>query len=134
MKACLRNLINCSKFTSALIKIEKNTHAAVSENEKIRKVGLCFITGYFMKPFKITINHFFFNSSFCSQGFFLFRKLVRSAMFAFSYQVDARKGKGEIGNGKRLEMVNYNIHFKQSFGNKRIKKFFFTDKMCIHGT
>ena len=52
-------------------------------------------------------------------------------MFAFSYQVDARKEKGEIRNGKRLEMVNYDIHFKQSFGNKRIKKIFFTDKMCI---
>ena len=29
--------------------------------EKLRKVGLCFITGYFIKPFKITINLFFFS-------------------------------------------------------------------------
>ena len=28
--------------------------------EKLRKVGLCFITGYFIKPFKMTINLFFF--------------------------------------------------------------------------
>ena len=29
--------------------------------EKLRKVGLCFITGYFIKPFKMTINLFFFS-------------------------------------------------------------------------
>ena len=40
--------------------------------EKLRKVGLCFITGYFIKPFKMTINLFFFNSSFCSQDIFYF--------------------------------------------------------------
>ena len=27
--------------------------------EKLRKAGLCFVTGYFIKPFKMTVNHFF---------------------------------------------------------------------------
>ena len=100
MKACLRNLINCSKFTSALIKIEKNTHAAVSENEKIRKVGLCFITGYFMKPFKITINHFFFNSSFCSQGFFYFASSFAAQCLLFLIRLTQERGKGKLGTVK----------------------------------
>ena len=39
--------------------------------EKLEKVGLCFITGCFIKPFKIIINHF------------LFLVLIRSAIMAF---------------------------------------------------
>ena len=38
--------------------------------EKLRKVGFCFITGCFIKPFKMMINHFF-NFSFAAQ-FLLF--------------------------------------------------------------
>ena len=38
--------------------------------EKLRKVGLCFITGCFIKPFKMIIN------------FFLFFRLIRGAIFA----------------------------------------------------
>ena len=49
MKTCRWNLINFSKFTNGLIKKEKTTQW---ENEKLRKVGLCFIAGYFIKPFK----------------------------------------------------------------------------------
>ena len=41
------------------------------------------------------VNQFLFNMSFCSQGFFLFRKLVRSAIFAFLYQDDGRNIKRE---------------------------------------
>ena len=50
---------------------EKNTYAAVSE-KKLRKVELCFMTGCFIKPFNMIINHFF-----------LFGKLTRSPIFAF---------------------------------------------------
>ena len=47
--------------------------------EKLRKVGLCFITGCFIKSFNMIINHFFcFASSFTAQ------------IFAFLYQNDAR--------------------------------------------
>ena len=49
MKTCRWNLISFSKFTNGLIKKEKKTQW---ENEKPRKVGLCFIAGYFIKPFK----------------------------------------------------------------------------------
>ena len=41
------------------------------------------------------VNQFLFNTSFCSQGFFLFWKLVRSAIFAFLYQDDGRNIKRE---------------------------------------
>ena len=40
--------------------------------EKLRKVGLCFITCCFIKPFKMIINFFF-----------KFLKLIHSAIFAF---------------------------------------------------
>ena len=43
-----------------------NFHTAVNE-KKLRKVGLCFTTTCFIKPFKIIINHFSFNRSFYSQ-------------------------------------------------------------------
>ena len=36
--------------------------------EKLRKVGICFITGRFIKPFQMIANHFFyFSSSFTAQ-------------------------------------------------------------------
>ena len=40
--------------------------------EKLRKVGLCFITVYLIKLVKMRVNHFFFNRSFCTQQFCLF--------------------------------------------------------------
>ena len=64
-------------------KREKTLIQQSMRRKQLRKVGLCFITGYFIKPFKMTVTHFFFNRSFCSQDFFLFRKPVRSEMFAF---------------------------------------------------
>ena len=52
-------------------KREKTLIQQSMRKEKLRKVGFCFITGYFIKPFKMTVNHFFFNRSFCSQVFFI---------------------------------------------------------------
>ena len=51
-----------------------------------RKVGLCVITGCFIKPFKIIINHFFFISQAHSQ---------RNYGFLISWI-----SKGEIKDGK----------------------------------
>ena len=41
--------------------------------EKVRKVGLCFITGCFMKPFEMIINHFFMSQahSQCNYGYLI---------------------------------------------------------------
>ena len=58
--------------------------------EKLRKVGLCVITGCFMKPFKMIINLFHLSRSFIAQ------------LWLF----DIRYIKREIGNGKKLEMTN----------------------------
>ena len=42
------------------------------KKEKLRKVGLCFISGCFIKPFKMTVNHFFYLSSSFVAQFWLF--------------------------------------------------------------
>ena len=55
--------------------------------EKLRKVGLCFITGCFIKSFNMMINHFF-----------LFRKLIRSPIFDITMTQEISKG--EVGNDK----------------------------------
>ena len=76
---------------NALIGKKKKTLMQHSmRKEKLRKVGLCFITSCFIKPFKM-INLFWL----------LFLKLIRSAVFAFWYQ-EYRKGK-------------LNIYFKNNF-------------------
>ena len=46
--------------------------------EKLRKVGIC----YFIKPFKMTVNQFFFNRSFCSQIFFFYFASSFTAQFS----------------------------------------------------
>ena len=107
---------------------EKTLIQQSMRKEKLRKYGLCVITGYFIKPFKMTINHFFFNRSFCSQDFcFLFPKLVRSAIFVFYYQDDA--GNIKRGNWERQIARNGKLQYSfrkqfQSFSNERnINKF-----------
>ena len=50
---------------------EKTLMQQSMRKEKLRKVGLCFITGCFIKSFNMIINHF------------LFRKLICSPIFAF---------------------------------------------------
>ena len=79
MKACRWNFINFWKSTNALIRKEKSTHTTVIEKEKLRINVLYFITGCFLKTFKIIIIFFL-----------LFCKLIRSAIFAFCYQDNAK--------------------------------------------
>ena len=68
-----QNLNNFLKFTNVSIRKEKKTLTQQSiRKKKMRKVGPCLVTGCFIKPFKMIINHFF-----------LFLKLIRSAVFAF---------------------------------------------------
>ena len=59
MKACQWNLINFSEFENTVIRKEKKTLMQQSmTKEKLRKAGLCFITGCFIKPFNMIIGHF----------------------------------------------------------------------------
>ena len=44
---------------------EKVLKVQSMRKEKKRKVGLCLITSYFVRPFKVTVNQFSFNWSFC---------------------------------------------------------------------
>ena len=72
---------------------EKTLMQQSVRKEKLRKVGLCFITGCFIKSFNMIINHFF-----------CFRKLMRSLIFAFGYQDDARN----IKRGSREQQIARN--------------------------
>ena len=80
---------------------EKTLIQQPMRKEKLKKVGLCFITGCSIKPFKIIINFFFFHfsSSFAAQlWFFDIRDIKR-------------------GNWKRQVARNgkLNICFKNNF-------------------
>ena len=58
---------------NALIRKEKKTLIKQSmRKEKQRKVGLCFITGCFIKSFDMTINHSFCIASSFAAQFLLF--------------------------------------------------------------
>ena len=72
MKACRCNLINFSKFRDAFImKEEKHTYSSQWE-KKLRKVGLSFKTGCFIKAFNMVINQFFYLTSSFAVQFSLF--------------------------------------------------------------
>ena len=58
MKACQWNLIKFSKLANALIRKEKKRFCSTQWEKKLRKVGLSFITGCFVKSFSMIINHF----------------------------------------------------------------------------
>ena len=55
---------------------EKTVKQQSMRKEKLRKVGLCFITGCFKKPFNMIINHFLFSKLICSPifAFFVIRR------------------------------------------------------------
>ena len=103
---------------------EKTLMQPSIRNEKLRKVGLLFYNRLFYKCFNMIIDDFFcFASSFAAQ--FLF----------FDIRMTQKILKGEVGNGKQLGMVNYNIYFKYNF-NRLVMNLtqtnFFADKMCIY--
>ena len=68
--------------------------------EKLKKVGLCFITGCFMKPFKMIIDLFFYFSSSFAVQFLLFD--IRGIKRGNWERQIARDGK-------------LNVYFKNSF-------------------
>ena len=72
--------------------------------EKLRKVGLCFITGCFIKSFNMIVNHFFVFASSCAARFLL-----------LDIRMTQETSKEGVGNGKSLAMANYNIYFKNDF-------------------
>ena len=68
---------------------EKTLMQQSMRKEKQRKVGLCFITGCFIKSFNMIINHFFcFASSFAAQ------------FLIFDVRMTQEISKGEVGNDK----------------------------------
>ena len=75
--------------------------------EKLRKVGLCFITGCFIKPFQIIINRFFYFSSSFTAQFLLFdiRDIKRGG---WEGQI-ARDGKSNIYFKNNLNLLVMNV-------------------------
>ena len=85
---------NSSKFTNALIRKETKDLCSSQREKNLRKVGLCFITGCFIKSFE---------SSFAAQ------------LLLFDIRMTQEISKGEVGNDKWLAVENYNIYFKNNF-------------------
>ena len=83
MKACRWNFINFSKFANTFKKRGKTLIQQSVRTEKLRKVELGFVI--------ILLIIFFVQQVFLFTLLFLFRKLVRGAVFAFWFQDDARK-------------------------------------------
>ena len=72
--------------------------------EKLRKVGLCFITGCFIKPFKMIINHFFYYYYYFSSSF-------AALLWLFNIRaIKRRNWERHIARNGKL-----NIYFKNSF-------------------
>ena len=85
--------IKSYQFFNALIRKDKqDTHTAINEKRKTEKSWALFLTGCFIKLFKMIINHFF-----------LFIKLIRSAVFAFWYQ-GYQKGKLGTTNSQEWQI------------------------------
>ena len=113
-KSLMRKSYRFSKFYKIFYKKRAKTLIQqLMRIEKLGKVGLSFITGCFINPFKIII---IFSSIalFGHKIFVFFRKLVRSAFFTFWYQDDAKKSEMKIENGELLGNANYNICFKNN--------------------
>ena len=97
------------KFFKICKRIDKEREKTLMQQsmrkEKLRKVGLCFITGCFIKPFQMIITHFFYfsSSSFAAQ------------FLLFDVRMTQEISKGEVGNGKQLGRANFNIYFKNNF-------------------
>ena len=68
---------------------EKTLMQQSVRKEKLRKVGLCFITGCFIKSFNMIINHFFVFASSCAARFLL-----------LDIRMTQETSKEGVGNGK----------------------------------
>ena len=75
--------------------------------EKLRKVGLCFISGCFVKPFKMIINHFIYFSSSFTMQFWLFD--IRDIKRGNYEQQIARNGKLNVYFKNNLNLLVMNV-------------------------
>ena len=113
-KSSMRKSYQFSRFYKIFYKKREETLIQQSMRiEKLGKVGLSFITGCFINPFKMII--IFSSIALFGHKIFVFiRKLVRGAFFAFWYQDDAKKSDMKIENVELLGIANYNICFKNN--------------------
>ena len=82
--------------------------------KKQGKVGLCFITGCFKKPYKMIII-FSAMGHFVHKIFIFFASSFAAQFSLFDIRMTQEILKREIGNVKFLVIANYNIYFKNNF-------------------
>ena len=68
----------------------------------------------------MTVSHFLFNRSFCSQGFFYFTSSFAAQCSLFLIRMTQETSKGEIGNGKKLEMTKITIFISKNNFNRSV--------------
>ena len=79
----------------------KNSHTAAKEKRKTEKSwNLFHLTGYFMKPLKMAINHFSSIGIFVHKTFFYFASLFIAQLLFFDVRMTQEISKEEIGNNK----------------------------------
>ena len=74
-----------AKFANALIRKVKKHLCSSQREKKLRKVGLCFIKGRFIKSVNMIINHLF---------------VLQAHSQLFNIRMTQGTSKGEVGNGK----------------------------------
>ena len=81
-------------------KREKTVIQQSMRKEKLRKVGLCFITGCFIKPLKIIVTISSSTGLFVQKIFFYFASSFAAQFSLFDVRMMQEISKGEIVNGK----------------------------------
>ena len=120
MRPCWWNIFSFTRFTNAFVRKKKIVMQQSKSKQKLSKgCTLFYLTSCYMKPLRITINHFFFNRYFCSQAVFLFCRFVHRAIFLFWCLDDAKN----IKRGNRKRQISRNSKLQlfqkwfQSFSN-----------------
>ena len=80
--------------------------------KKVRKVGLCFITGYFIKLLKMAIVFLQYVSLLT---FLYFASAILAQLSFLVIRMTQEMSKLEIRNSKLLGMANCSIYFKDIF-------------------
>ena len=75
------------KICKRFYKKKEKTLVQQSMKKRTEKSWTLFYNSYFIKSFKITVNHFFFNRSFCAQGFFYFASLFAAKFSLFDIRI-----------------------------------------------
>ena len=115
-KKCL--MIKSYQFFQILQRFYKEREKTLIEQsmkiEELRKIGLCFITGCFIKPFKMIII-FSSISLFVYKIFIGFASSLAAQFLLFNMKMRQEISNREIEKLMSLWLAYYNIYFKTNF-------------------